>query len=99
MKTARTSSSIERATLIAWTDARSRPGIGTTTRSSRFGGGTTVSGRTASSRRALAYWRAMNSIIPTSSGTRMTTRYAPVLELLEHDDAQDDGRQDAARRR
>ena len=44
MYTARMSSSIERATLMAWTTARFRPGIGTTTRSSRCGGRTTRSG-------------------------------------------------------
>ncbi len=74
MYTARTSSLIERATLMAWTTARLRPGIGTTARSSRYGARMTMSGETATSRDERAYWRLMNSIIPTRSGTRMTTR-------------------------
>ncbi len=77
MNTARMSSPTERPTLIACTVARSSPGIGTTTRSSRIGGPTIRSGRTASSALERPYWRLMNSIIATRSGTRITTRYAP----------------------
>jgi len=43
MRTARTSSAIERPTLTAWTTARLMPGTGTTTRSSRRGPGRTAS--------------------------------------------------------
>ena len=74
MKTARTSSAIERPTLTAWTTARLSAGTGTTTRSSRCGGGTTKSSRTASCWLDALYWRWMNSIIATRIGMRMTTR-------------------------
>ena len=53
------------------------PGTGMTTRSSRCGASVTKSARIASSRREASYWRLMNSIIPTRTGIRITTRYAP----------------------
>ena len=77
MNTARTSSATDRATLTAWMTARLTPGIGTTARSSRCGVANTMSSRTWSSRRDASYWRWMKSIIPTISGMRMTTSYAP----------------------
>src|SRR3954454_8923908 len=81
MYTARTSSAMDRATLAAWTTARFNAGMGTTTRSSRWGIGTTTSSRIASARAAAEYWRLMKTMIATSVGMRITTRYAPEVNF------------------
>ena len=62
---------------MAWTTARFIPGIGTITRSSRARCPDDQVGRDPEFTSGLGDWRLMNSIIPTRSGTRMTTRYAP----------------------
>src|SRR4051812_9766377 len=68
---------MDRATLIARTVARLSDGIGTMARSSRNGALTTYPGRSARWRADAAYWRLMNSMMPTRVGIRITTRYAP----------------------
>ncbi len=59
------------------------PGIGTTTRSSRWGASKTMSSRTRSSRREALYWRLMKNMIETRIGIRRITSYAPSRNFTE----------------
>ena len=98
MNTARTSSSIDRATLIAWIDARSMPGIGTMTRSSRCGAaidGLRPNGQFRPGARVLAMDERHHR---HEQRDEDDDEIRPGFELLVHDDGQDDAGQDGAAR-
>ena len=79
--------------MTAWTTARLSPGIGTTTRSSRWGGGDDLVGPDRELRAVdAAYWRLMNSISADEDRDEDDDEVRAVENFTRRDDDQDDQR-------